>query len=218
MRIGVGDASINWLALQPQSDSKKVVIAEGGTRRVVGTTSEEIAVTEVEGLPALRRTQTLDSGELGHRRSETIVFRDGFLPHSHRDETEAYVLSIAYRGTTIVGEKRMTSGEVIPIRTEVGSLVFEAHSVEMVLRLLPLTAGYSAELPVFHAGRGTEMLVTAYAFGWETLNTAGDRLDAWKVKTDWNGVTQYYWIGIESRQLLRQVSHLTEGVQLEFAR
>ena len=218
MRIAVKDPSINWFALQPQSDINKVVITDGGTRRVVGTTSEEIVLTEVEGLPALRRTQALDSEELGHRRSETVVFRDGFLPHSHRDETGAYMLSIAYRGTTIVGEKRMTSGEVTSIRTEVGSLVFEAHSVEMVLRLLPLAAGYIAELPVFHAGRGTEMLVTASVFGRETLTTAGDRRDAWKVKTDWNGVTQYYWIGAESRQLLRQASHLTEGVQLEFLR
>lgn len=216
MRIAVGDPSINWLALRPQSDSKKVVITEGGTRRVVGTTSEEIALTEVAGLPALRRTQALESGELGDRRSETVVFRDGFLPHSHLDVTERYVLSIAYRGPTIMGEKRMTSGEVTPIRTEVGSLVFEAHSVEMVLRLLPLAAGYVAELPVFHAGRGAEILVTAYVFGREALTTAGDRLDAWKVKTDWNGVTQYYWIGAESRQLLRQLSHLTVGVQLEF--
>jgi hypothetical protein len=218
VRIQVADPTINWLALQPQSDHKKVMLITGEAPRIVGTTTEDIALVEVGGLPALRRTQVLESDELGDRRSETVVFQESFLPHSHSDVTAAWTLSVRYRGTAIAGEKRLASGRVIPIKAEVASPVFDAHSVEMVLRVLPLADGYVAELPVFHGGRGTHMLVVARAFVLDTVTVSGHSVEAWKVRTDWDGVTQYYWIGVESGELLRQWSELSEGVQLEFVR
>lgn len=195
-----------------------MVIIEGGTPRTVGTTREEIALIEVEGVPALRRTQEVASEELGDRESETTVFRDGFLPYSHLDVTDEYTLSVAYRGTKVAGRKELANAETIFIRTEVAIPVFDAHSVEMVLRVLPLADGYVAEVPVFHAGRGTEMVVVAQVFGRESVVSSGEPVDAWKVKTDWNGVMQYYWIGVETRALLRQSSELSDGIQLEFVR
>jgi hypothetical protein len=195
-----------------------VVIIEGGTPRTVGTTSEKIALVDVAGRPALRRVQTLESSEFGNRRSETTVFRESFLPHTHLDVTEEHTLTILYQGTRITGERRTVDGRVIPIRTDVSSPVFDAHSVEMVLRILPLTDGYVAELPVFHAHRGKEIRVTVHVFGREPMARSGDAVKTWKVKTEWVGVTQYYWIGVESRGLLRQRSELSEGAQLEFVR
>lgn len=218
MRIHVGDPRIDWLALQPQSDLKQVVIIEGGAPRVVGITSEEIALAEIEGIPALRRTQVLESDELGDRESETIVFRDSFLPHTHREVSAAWTLSVTYRGREIAGKKQMANGEEIPIRTEVESPVYDAHSIEMVLRVLPLAERYAAELPAFHAARGTEIVVVARVFARDTVTISGHPVDAWKVRTDWDGVTQYYWIGVEGRELLRQSSELSEGVQLAFVR
>jgi hypothetical protein len=218
MIIQVGDPTIDWLALQPQSDRKEVVVIESGATRTAGTTTERIALIEVEGLPALRRRQVLESHELGDRESETIVFRDSFLPQSHTDVTDGWELSVRYQGTAIAGEKRLTSGEVIPIDAEVESPVFDAHSVEMVLRVLPLADGYVAELPVFHPGRGIKMLVVARVFALDAVTASGHPVDAWKVRTEWDGVIQYYWIGVESQELLRQSSELGEGVQLEFIR
>ena len=216
MRIRVEDPSIDWLSLEPQSDRKDVVITEGGTPRTVGTTSEEITLVEVEGVPALRRTQAMESEVLGDRETATVVFRDGFLPFSHLDVTDEYTLSVAYRGTRVAGRKELANGETIFMRADLAIPVFDAHSVEVVLRVLPLVDGYIAEVPVFHAGRGREMVVVAQVFGRETLLRSGESVDAWKVKTDWNGVTQYYWIGVETRALLLQSSELSDGIRLEF--
>jgi hypothetical protein len=184
----------------------------------MGTASEEIALVEAEGLPALRRTQTVRSEQLGDGKSETVVFRDGFLPYSHRDVTEDYTLSVACRGTGVTGRRKLASGETVMIKTEVAAPVFDAHSVEMVLRVLPLAEDYAAEIPVFHAGRAAEMLVTGQVFGHETLISSSAQVDAWKVRTDWDGVTQYYWIGVESRAFLRQFSELSDSLQLTFVR
>jgi hypothetical protein len=152
-----------------------VVVIEGGAPRTTGTASEEIALVEAEGLPALRRTQTVRSEQLGDGKSETVVFRDGFLPYSHRDVTEDYTLSVACRGTRVTGRRKLASGETVMIKTEVAAPVFDAHSVEMVLRVLPLAEDYAAEIPVFHAGRAAEMLVTGQVFGHETLTSGSFR-------------------------------------------
>lgn len=218
IRIQVAAPSIDWLALQPQSDRKTVTMIERGVRRVVGTTTEKIAVVEAKGLPALRRTQMLDSDELGNRTAETVVFRAGFRPYSHRDASDAGTLSIRYRGSTVFGERETVDGDVTPLGAKLACPVFDAHSVEMVLRVLPLAEDYVAEVPIYHAGRGAQMLVTAHVIGSEALMVSGRSIDAWNVETIWDGVTQYYWIGIESRHLLRQLSELPKGTQLEFAR
>jgi hypothetical protein len=132
--------------------------------------------------------------------------------------TEAYRIAIAYQETAVVGEKQLAGGEVVPVEAEFECAVFDSHSVEMVLRLLPLADDYVAEVPTFHAARGAEMMVTVYVLGCETVTDCRGSADAWKVQTDWGGATQCYWIGVETSQLIKQRSRLTEEVQLEFVR
>lgn len=218
MRVQVADSSIDWHALQPQSDEKSVLLVEEGTSRSVGMTSEEIVLIEIEGKPALRRTQIVSSDSLGDRTAETIVFRETFSPYSHKDRSEAYNISLNYQERKVTGEKQLASGEVIPIEVGFEAPVFDSHSIEMVLRLLPLADDYIAELSVYHAVRGTEIIVTVKTLGSEKVIVSKRLVDAWRVQTDWNGVTQYYWIGIEDRDLVKQISILGEGVQLEFIR
>jgi hypothetical protein len=218
MRIQVGDQSIKWLALQPQSDDKEVLLVEGESVKSVGATSEEIVLIEVASEPALRRTQILKSETLGDRTAKTVVFRETFLPHSHCANTETYKISIAYQGNTAVGEKRLTGGELIPINDEFESPVFDSHSVEMVIRVRPLANDYVAQIPIYHAAQQVQMIVTVHVLGRKTVMDHLGSVDTWKVQTDWNGVTQYYWIGIENRELVKQSSKISEGVVLEFVR
>ncbi len=218
MRIRVGDPSIDWLALQSQSDEKKVLLVEGGSSRSIGMISEEIVLTEIAGRPALHRSQILSSDEIGNRTAETIVFRETFNPHSHLDISDNHTISITYQVGKVVGEKQLASGEIIPIETIFHTPVFDSHSIEMVLRLLPLTEDFNAELPIFHADKGLEMVVSAKVLGNERVTNVNGLVDSWKVQTDWNGVIQYYWISIENRDLVKQTSIIGEGVQLEFVR
>lgn len=148
MRIQVGNPSINWLTLQPQSDDKEVLLVEGESVRSVGMTSEEIVLIEATGKPALCRTQILRSDTLGDRSVKTIFFRETFLPHSHCDMTEAYQISITYQGNTVVGKKQLSGGDPILIEDEIDSSVFDSHSVEMVIRVLPLVDDYVAQIPI----------------------------------------------------------------------
>jgi hypothetical protein len=218
MKIQVGDPSVNWLALQPQSDDKEVRLVEGGSVSSVGVTSEEIGLIEVASKPALRRTQILKSGMLGDRTTKTIVFRETFLPHSHCDITEDHKISITYQGNKVVGEKQLTGEGSIPINAEIEFPVFDYHSVEMIIRVLPLAEDFVAQIPIYHAIRQMQMNVTVHILGGETVTNPHGSVDTWKVQTDWNGVTQYYWIGIENRELVKQSSKISESVLLEFVR
>jgi hypothetical protein len=158
MKIQVGDPAINWLALQPQTNHKEVLLVAGDSVRPVGTTHEEIALTEVASRPALRRTQWLKSGVFGDRKTQ------------------------------------------------------------MILRLLPLTADYQAQIPVYHAVRQAQMMVTLHVFGWEEVTDARGSLAAWKVRTAWGHATQEYWLGIENRELVKQAAKIDESSSVEFVR
>ena len=105
MKVEVGDPSISCLLLQAHTDEKKVLIVEGGSERIAGITTEEIAFVEIEGKAALRRTQGLRSSEFGNRTTTSVVFRSDFQPLSHQDETEEYKISIQYDGQRVVGTK-----------------------------------------------------------------------------------------------------------------
>ncbi|HSA98883.1 MAG TPA: hypothetical protein VLF17_07370 [Candidatus Nitrosotenuis sp.] len=218
MKIQVGDPSVNWFALQPQSDDKEVLLVEGGSVRSVGVTSEEIVLIEIASKPALRRTQMLKSAMLGDRTTKTIIFRETFLPHSHCDITEDHKISITYQSNQVVGEKQLKGERGIPINDEIEFSVFDYHSVEMIIRVLPLAEDYVAQIPIYHAMRQTQMNVTVHVLGQETVTIPQGSVDTWKVQTDWNGVTQYYWIGIENRELVKQSSKISESVLLEFVR
>jgi hypothetical protein len=218
MRIQVGDHSINWLALQPQFDKKEVLLVEGESVKSVGAILEEIVLVEIASRPALRRTQILKSDTLGNRTAQSIVFQETFLPYSHCDITETYKISIAYQGNTVVGEKQLPGGKLIPINDEIEFPVFDSHSIEMIIRVLPLANDYVAQIPIYHAVRRAQMSVTVHVLGRETVKDAQGLVDTWKVQTDWNEVTQYYWIGTENRELVKQSSMNSESVLLDFVR
>jgi len=222
--IAVGDPSIEWERFGPQADSKKIVLIEGGVERVVGITTEEIKVVEVNGQPALQRTQAAESGSLGNRVATTVVLRSTFEPISHHDEHAGATISLHYSGLTISGTRESPDGKAEPFHTTLDRPVFDAQSVEMILRVLPLGQGYVAKLPVYHARLGQVMWVTLRVNGNEEVAAGGGRIaDAWIVETEWGHVPSSvgrvtYWIGEKTPELLKQSSVLPSGAVLQFVR
>lgn len=216
--IHIGDPTITWESLGPQADTKRVVLTRAGIDRVAGTTTETIDVIEVDGRPALRRTQTLESDLLGHRETTTVVARATFEPISHHDAYAGQTLSLRYDGLTVAGTLQRQDGRVEPIHLTLPRPAFDSHSVEMVLRVLPLTTGYSARLPAFHANTMHVIWVTLRVPGTEPVDAGGENEDAWIVQVDFGHAQQTYWIGQTSRELLKQSSVLKAGTTLTFTR
>lgn len=216
--IHIGDPTIAWDRLGPQADTKRVVLTQAGIDRAAGTTTETIDTIEVDGRPALRRTQTLESDLLGQREATTVVARATFEPISHHDAHAGQALSIRYDGMTVAGTLQRQDGRVEPIHLTLPRPVFDSHSVEMVLRVLPLTTGYSARLPAFHTNTMRVIWITLRVQGAETVNAGGEEEDAWILQVDFGHAQQTYWIGQMSRELLKQSSVLEAGTTLTFIR
>ncbi len=219
LTITVGDPAIPWTRLNPQSDSKRVVLHQGGSQRVIGTTEEIIEWIEFGGKPALWRTQTLETDLWPSRTGITVVERATFAPLAHREHSGEQIVSIEYSGTVVRGSRQLPSGQGVPIQAVLPGPAFELHSVEMILRLLPLGEGFAARLPAYSAHREGLFWVALRATGQERVDAGGGRaVDAWVVEVDFGPTRQTYWVGGEPPELLRQSSLLEDGAVLAFVR
>lgn len=221
MLITVGDPRIDWTRLVPQADSKTIALIEEGIERVVGTTTEQIELLEVDGQLALQRTQAARSDILGDRLSTTVVLRSTFSPLSHHDQHAGATVSLDYRGLEVSGMRQTPQGNVGPIQVRLDRPAFDAHSVEMILRLMPLSQGYSYMLPAFHAGLAQVLEITVAVTGRQEVHAGrGRQVPAWIVQTEWgrSHAVVTYWIGGQPAELLKQSSILPSGAVLQFVR
>lgn len=219
MIITVDDPSIAWGRLGPQADTKKILLTQEGTERVVGATSEEIKLVESGGGTALQRTQTFDSAELGNRVGVTVMLRSSFRPIAHLDQDGERTISVRYDGLNISGARELADGTVEPIQVRLAEPVFDAHSVEMILRALPLREGYAAKLQAYSAAAGQVMWVSLQVSGKEKAPAgAGKETDAWIVEADYGDTRLTYWIGAQTPELLKQTSSLADGTIIQFLR
>jgi hypothetical protein len=181
----VGDPHVDWCQLAPGADRKKMVLIDEGTVRVVGSTSEEITLTDVNGVPALQRTQRAESPSLGSRSTATLVLRSTFEPVSHHDRFGTTTISICCNGLDITGSCTDRDLAAQPIRLRLSAPVFDYHSVEMILRILPLREGYLVGLPVFHAPLARQCTVAICVQGKEVVDAGGQQMcEAWMVEVD----------------------------------
>jgi hypothetical protein len=219
MIITVDDPSIDWERIGSQADTKKIFLLQDGTESVVGATSEEIKVVESGDGAALQRAQILDSVALGNRKCATVMLRSSFKPISHIDQDGDRTISIKYDGLNISGACELADGTVKPIQVKLSEPVFDAHSVEMILRALPLREGYAARLQVYSAAAGQVMWVSLQVSGKETTPAgAGKETDAWIVEADYGDTKLTYWIGAQTPELLKQSIVIAEGTVIQFVR
>lgn len=218
MRIEVGNPTIHWSGMEPAFDEKKIFLVEAGEREYIGMVYEEIVSIEVSGKAGLRRTQVIKSNEIGHRQAATEVFRDTFRPHRHIDITDEYRLKVVYQRGNVKGEMKYINGEVKHINQDLSPNIFDAHAIELVLRLLPLEKGFSAKLPAFHGAKNVVMEVEVEVRDRENYRTSTTDTDAWIVHTAWNDSRQVYWISVDEGQILKQSTFIKDEVRLDFVK
>jgi len=216
MRIEPGHQNIHWSRINSTFNEKKVFLVESGEKKYIGMTYEEIVIIELSGQEGVRRSQVIKSPQIGNRNAATEIIRDTFQPHRHVDSTDEYRLDIVYQRGKVTGEKIYTSGEIKKINREIPSNIFDSHSVELVLPLLPLGKDYSATLPAFHGVKDVEIEVNIQVTGREKLRAFNNQTEAWVVDTVWNDIRQAYWISCDGGSILRQVTFLEGEAKLEF--
>ncbi|RIW30409.1 hypothetical protein D3H55_16885 [Bacillus salacetis] len=196
-------------------DKKDIFIIENGLKKRVGFTTESLRFIHSDGRNAIERIQLLSSEVLGNRKGVTVVEKAAFQPISFTDYVDE-----------IMNLKAEYKNGIVNITTEAGEVsrfdatgCFDSFSVELILRALPLEAGYSAAFKAFNATIKAVVEINLEVLQSEKIRKSKDELtDAWKVKTCFGETVQYYWVDPVNKELLKQSSDIGKGVILEFRR
>ena len=212
--LTVGELNVDPAGIRLGHDRKRVLLTEHGKTRAVGTSYEILSIANERGVPSLRRVHTLDSRELGMVRVEVLMSPSTFAPLRSQSAGLLENSSLAYDEHGIRGTVADADGVATAVAHALERPVFDAHAVGVILRSLPLAAGYEVGLP-------------AYLTHSRTVGTVGVRVEsldacaaepAWRVAVDFGHLRSTYWIGAATRAVLRQETPLRGGATLSFAR
>ncbi|SFF57551.1 hypothetical protein SAMN05216353_10282 [Halobacillus alkaliphilus] len=208
-----GDPSIPWSTFAKKVDRKVVIIQDNNNRKSVGFTTENVTEEVYESEKILKRTQILKS-DLLDIEAISMISKDTFKPYKHKISTNSTTKTVEYLGSYIQLIKG-DSEKKIKIEND----LFENHSVEMVIRLLPLQHGYSTHLFVFHAGKEKIIKVSISVVAKEFVKKNGPNMvESWKTEVNFEGTIQIYWISIKEKELLKQENVLSGNEKLIFER
>lgn len=219
--IIVGDPTIDWSSFPPQADEKSVLVRHDGLVQTVGKTTETISSFQVDGKPALERIQRVESELLGTFSHTTTVYHETFAPIWHWDDIGGQTVEVEYSEFGISGNVEYDDGETEPIAISLGDAVFDLFSVEMILRLLPLSNDFEASLQAFHPSQQKIIKIQLKVVNRELVYAGNDKMDdAWVVEMQFGNETRpyQYWIGAQSKALLKQSSTTANGLVLQFVR
>lgn len=213
--IQVGDQKIDWKKFKSCKDRKKVVLIEGNVQKVIGTTIEEVSVFEEDNI--LRRIQILDLKDeyQGSCKKTTIdIELSTFKPIL---TIESDLIECTYNNLEIVRKYSNGSKEEVN-RIMLKSKCFDLYSVELILRLLPLTKELEVILPTYDVRNNKQIDTKIKVIHKENIFNGWETVEAWKIDTLFGEHKQTYWIDGQSSELLKQSVEINENSVCDFVR
>jgi hypothetical protein len=199
MKLKVGHPSIKWQSIPPGRDVWEAVHIKDGEEEVVGEVVETIEHF-TDWRRNIRRIQELTSDVLGNRRTTSVVVANSFVPLFHESITDDDTLRVDYDGYTV----KLTHNGEVSTHT-LTDVVFDIHSVEMIVRLLNFDRHPAITIPVFRGASASEIDVE--------LN-AHRAVKGWTVEADFGGVRQVYYVS--AGQIVTQETPLDDGSTIIF--
>jgi hypothetical protein len=95
---------------------------------------------------------------------------------------------------------------------------FDLYSVELILRLLPLTEELEVTVPTYDVRNNKQINTTIKVIDKENIFNGRETVEAWKIDTLFGEHKQTYWIDTHSPELLKQSIEINENTICEFVR
>jgi len=218
-RIAVGDEHFRTHNIPADANHLAAFLLIGEAEKKAGFLTDQIDYLEQGGRSMLRRRQRLSSAQLGNRTEVSTVDRYTFEPLHALTIRQEGMLTLNYKSGEV---KRQFTREGQPPesgRAEIPEGCFDVHSLELVIRTLPLEKDYGCLLPFYHGWTDVhseaELLV-------EEVDTAGSYKNedrpVWRLRLGLEGESRIYWIDQENRQILRQRTEQVTGQTFIFDR
>jgi dipeptidyl aminopeptidase/acylaminoacyl peptidase len=216
----LGDAAIATIRLAPETATRRLMLVQGGQEREIGTLRNEMTFTDVGGRPAVLRIQTLTSPMLGGTSVDTVVVeRTTLAPIRHRSINARRTMSLDFRGDSIVGSVIPAGAAAQAVALRADTALFDANTIDLIMRVLPLAEGYAVRHPVYLNEGGGKVWVTSRVVGSERVaGEGGAMVDAWIVESKIGPQTVRLWIAKDSREVLQSMLEAAPGVQLKMVR
>jgi hypothetical protein len=188
---------------------------QGGQEQQLGTVTQELTATTVNGKPALRSVETINAPMMGGTAVDSsVVLRDGFAPVSHRSVNAQRTLSLDFSGNRVTGSITPKGGTAQAINFTGDAPLFDANVVGLLLRAAPLAEGYAVTIPAYIHEAGGKTSITARVTGSEQVDVGGKKVDAWVVEMNPGGRQVKQWVTKDTREVVRVVITAAPGVEI----
>lgn len=211
VRLTVGHPDVDARRLPAGRSSYLMRLGDGDAARTLGVYTVEIAPREGDDLLIV---QTTRGSTIGAIVDSVLVRGRAMTPVWYRMRSSRGRLDLRYEddGRRVRGTEWNAEGEVVPIDTTYDEPRYPTTIAMVLLRALPLDAGYAVEMPL--SRRGETTLVTARVAAREPFEDAagadGAR-DAWRLEVAFDGRPATRWLGVDDGRELATHTRLPNG-------
>lgn len=205
--------------LRPGVDTMTVTEIASGRERAAGLAISTVRPKGTDGLEMVYRMRDPAGQEVV---VTTQLDRRSLLPvNEARRYPDGEVVALHYGPEGVSGEATSPGAAPRPIPTDPAAReAYSSTAVDLVLRSLPLAAGFRTDLPVYMPAPLGRVTLPVRVVGEEVVRTrAGAGVDCWRVEADFPGpATERFWIAKSSGALVRVVGHAGPDVLQRYDR
>lgn len=205
------DASRIWAGTHVITTS----VLENGERTPGFTQTEEVAFVSWDDKRYLRQTVVVERD--GEVRATDTTFYDAetLAPVRHASYSPEWrTLTLSYWGDKVAGRQTRNGREPEDIEVTLNPKAYDPSSYLLLVRALPLEAGYGARIPIFNHERLENSWMSVWVTGVERTQVGRDEYeDAFLVSVSYEGsdASSKYWITKDSRLLIKSEASWREG-------
>jgi len=198
--------------LRLATDSLDVYVVRLGQSRRTGFLIDRLDTVRANGETMLRRIRRTADAVLGNSVDTLVHSLATLQPRSVRSYSDRGTERLDWQTSRVVGVVEETEGPVRSIDSPLPRGWYNSASFDLILRACPLADAYEVVVPTFSGLQGSHVL-TAKVAGSDDIEGHGD---AWRIEADLAGVPVTFWISKSSRRLVRQVIHVSPGLEIIF--
>lgn len=216
--VGVADPLLDPSWIHEDSQQVRLTLVQGGQEREIGSSTQSVAFTEVDGRPAIRKVDTVESPMIGSTADTALVDRETLAPLSLRSHNPNRTAALEFDGARLSGSVQPASGEARMIDETFDATPFLTETVGLAVRALRLEEGLAVELPVYLTDQGTTGTAKVVVTGVESVEVEGRPVEAWVVQSTIAGQEITTWLARDDHRQLKSLVTIAPGVELRVER